>query len=411
MTNQSIAGKRSFRSFLTMVIALVLVIATFASTALADVFSKYDVVIVDNGQNVTVTTNETEPIEILSSAGIILDSDDKIDITSFEQGKGGKIVIDRCNTINVEFDGSIQTFSVYADTVGAALEECGITVHENDKLTYALTDPIKDGMVVGIKTSFSVSLVVDGEMTKYAIVEGKVSDLLSMAGVVLNADDYTKPSLDTPLKKGMKVRVFRVEYKTEKQTEAIPFATKEVKDSTLAKGKTKVVSQGIDGSQVTSFKVKYVNGKEVERTQQETNVILEPTDKVVSIGTKKPVVVKKSVKSNGVKSRNGYTVGQKISGRYTHYCACATCNGNSRGVTSSGRRIRNGMSNPYYIACNWLPLGSVIEVNGHNYTVVDRGGRRLSKRGYIDIFTPEGHRACYRYGTGACNITIVRLGW
>lgn len=83
-------------------------------------------------------------------------------------------------------------------------------------------------------------------------------------------------------------------------------------------------------------------------------------------------------------------MGQSISGRYTHYCACAVCNGNSRGITTSGRRIYNGMSNPHYVACNWLPLGSVISVNGTNYTVVDRGGSGLSSQGRIDIFTLEG---------------------
>ena len=118
-----------------------------------------------------------------------------------------------------------------------------------------------------------------------------------------------------------------------------------------------------------------------------------------------------NIQANGVDSKWGYKVGQTINGRYTHYCACATCNGNSNGITSSGRRISNGMANPYYIACNWLPLGSVINVDGTNYTVVDRGGSGLSATGRIDIFTPEGHAACYRYGTGPCTIKIVRLGW
>lgn len=38
-------------------------------------------------------------------------------------------------------------------------------------------------------------------------------------------------------------------------------------------------------------------------------------------------------------------------------------------------------------------MGSVIKVNGQNYTVVDRGGSGLSTVGRIDIFTPEGHAA------------------
>lgn len=411
MTNQSVAGKRSFGSILKTVIAFVLIVATFSSTALADAFAKYDVVIADNGKNVTITTNETEPIEILKSAGILLDTDDKIDISSFEQGKGGTIAIDRCNTINIEFDGSIQTYDVYADTVGEALKECGITIHTGDVLTYDRTAPVKDGMVVGIKTAFSVSLKVDGTTAKYAIADGRVTDLLEMAGVTLGADDYTKPSVNSTLKKGMKVTVYRVEYKTEKVTEAVKYTTREIQNSSMEKGRTKVVTPGVDGKNEVTYSVKYVNGKETERTKKDSVVISQPVQKVINVGTKQTSSSSAGVKSNGVQSRGGYSVGQVISGRYTHYCACSTCNGNSRGVTSSGRRIRNGMSNPYYVACNWLPLGSVIEVKGHNYTVVDRGGSGLSRRGRIDIFTPEGHRACYRYGTGSCKITIVRLGW
>ena len=53
----------------------------------------------------------------------------------------------------------------------------------------------------------------------------------------------------------------------------------------------------------------------------------------------------------------------------------------------------------------------VIEVDGVQYTVADRGGSGLSKAGKIDIFTPEGHAACLKKGIGSCTIKIVRLGW
>ena len=69
------------------------------------------------------------------------------------------------------------------------------------------------------------------------------------------------------------------------------------------------------------------------------------------------------------------------------------------------------MANPYYVACNWLPLGSVIDIDGTLYTVVDRGGSGLSKKGRVDIYTPEGHAAALKGGAGGCTITIVRLGW
>lgn len=411
MTNQSnVAGRRSLRAILTTVIAILLIVSTFASTAFADTIDQYDVKIVDNGEEFTVTTTETEPIEILNTAGITLLSDDRMDITSFIEGEGGTIVINRLNSINVGFNGTIHTYSVYSSTVGEALNEIGVTVGQNDKVNYDLNDTVQNGMVIDIQAAFSVSLTADGSTASYAIADGTVADLLNLAGITLGKDDYTEPDVSSSLKAGTSVTVYRVEYKTETKSETIKYSTTKKNDRTLAQGKTKVVTKGVDGSKDVTYKVKYVNGEEESRETVSEVVVTKPVNKVVKVGTKKSST-SAAVASNGVTSENGYTVGQVISGKYTHYCACAKCNGNSNGITSSGKKISNGMDNPYYVACNWLPLGSVINVDGTNYTVVDRGGSGLSKKGRIDIFTPEGHEACYRYGTGSCTITIVRLGW
>ncbi len=390
------------------VVSVILILTVFTSTVLADVPDQYDVTIVDSGEAITVTTTETEPVEILNNAGITVNANDIIDISNFNEGEDGKIVINRLRSVMVEFEGHIQSYDVYSSTVGEAIEEIGLTLKDNDKINYSRDAKVVDGMVITIKTAFYVTLKADGSKVKYAITEGTVSDLLKLAGVTLGADDYTKPAADKELKAGMKVKVYRVEYKEETRTEKIKYKTKKIKDKKLLETKKKVVTKGKNGSKDVTYSVKYVNGKEESKEALSEVVTKEPVTKVVKIGTKR---AHPSVEPNGVKSMNGFTLGQKISGRYTHYCACATCNGSGAGITTSGRRISNGMSNPYYIACNWLPLGSVIKTQGHYYTVVDRGGSGLSSVGRIDIFTPEGHSACYRYGTGSCEIEIVRLGW
>lgn len=420
MTNQSFAGKFSIKKLSAIVIAVVLLVTIFTGSAYAQTSDDYSVSIVDSTRTIAVTTSETEPIEILKQAGISLSAGDKLDITDFKESEGGSIVVNRIKTLYVEFEGAITAYQVYSCTVGEALEEIGITVKDDDKINYSLNTQIIDGMVLTVKAAEYVTLSADGTSTKYALTNGTVADLLANAGVVLGKDDYTEPSLDTRLTKDLAVKVKRVEYKTEEKTKTIAFKTKETKDSTLAKGKTKVVTKGEKGEAKVTYEVKYVNGKRKEEKEISRVVIKEATDREVIVGTKK---TKKSdnksddnnsssdVKPNGVKSKNGYKVGQKIDGRYSHYCACATCNGNSRGITSSGKKIKNGMENPYYVACNWLPLGTVINVDGQNYTVVDRGGSGLSRKGRIDIFTPGGHKECYRLGVGNCKIEIVRLGW
>jgi len=408
-TTESTAKKSSLKKISSTVMAVILILTVFTSTAFADTLGGYEVTVVDSGEELTLTTTATDPIEILGAAGITLDADDKMDITSFVSGDGGTIIIHRLNSVNIEFEGNIQTYNVYGATVMEALSEIGITLNKGDKTNYSLGEKVKDGMVISIRSAFSVSLTADGKTAKYALTDGTVADLLTLAGITLGADDYTKPALDKALKKDMKVTVYRVTYKEETKTEKIAYSTTKKKDKKMTEGKKKVITKGKDGKKDVTYKVKYVNGKEESRETLQEVITEEPVTEVVKVGTKKSKGA--SFEPNGVESKGGYHLGDKISGHYTHYCACATCNGNSRGVTSSGKRISNGMSNPYYVACNWLPLGTVISVDGVNYTVVDRGGSGLSRKGRIDIFTPEGHSACYRYGTGSCTIEIVRLGW
>ncbi len=426
MTNQSFAGKRSFRTILTIVIAIVLLVTLFAGTASAKTTDEYTVSVVDGSTSVAVTTNETEPIEILKSAGITVSAGDKLDISDFVESEGGSITVNRLNTIYVEFDGNITAYQVYSHTIGDAFASLGISVENSDQINYSLNTEITDGMVIKIASAQYVTLKADGKETKYALTSGTVADLLKAAGVTLGDDDYTEPAVDTKLEKNLVVKVKRVEYKIEEKTEVVKYSTVKTKDSTLKEGKTKVLTKGENGEAEVTYQVKYVNGKKKDSAEVSRTVVKKAIQKEVAVGTKDEKETDKDdkkddekddakstneVEPNGVKSKNGYKLGQVIEGKYSHYCACAICNGNSRGVTSSGKKIKNGMDDPYYVACNWLPLGSVINVDGTNYTVVDRGGSGLSRKGRIDIFTPGGHSECYKLGVGSCTIEIVRLGW
>ncbi len=426
MTNQSFAGKRSFRTILTIVIAIVLLVTLFAGTASAKTTDEYTVSVVDGSTSVAVTTNETEPIEILKSAGITVSAGDKLDISDFVESEGGSITVNRLNTIYVEFDGNITAYQVYSHTIGDAFASLSISVENSDQINYSLNTEITDGMVIKIASAQYVTLKADGKETKYALTSGTVADLLKAAGVTLGDDDYTEPAVDTKLEKNLVVKVKRVEYKIEEKTEVVKYSTVKTKDDTLKEGKTKVLTKGENGEAEVTYQVKYVNGKKKESAEVSRTVVKKAIRKEVAVGTKDEKETDKDdkkddekdddkstneIEPNGVKSKNGYKLGQVIDGKYSHYCACAICNGNSRGVTSSGKKIKNGMDDPYYVACNWLPLGSVINVDGTNYTVVDRGGSGLSRKGRIDIFTPGGHSECYKLGVGSCTIEIVRLGW
>lgn len=407
MINESTAVgfKHAARAVTATIIALVLITVIFASTAFAGMVAEYSVVINDNGNEYTIVTDEEEPTEILRKANITLGADDRLDITAFENGKGGTIVIDRLISINVQLNDVIKAFNVYADTVGEAFEEIGFDT-AGCKLNYSSDEPVISGMVVTVSSPKNVKVIADGAELSVSALNGTVGDVLALAGITLGQNDYTEPSLDTPAENEMVITVFRVEVKTVTENEIIKYKTITENDNNMALGESSIRVHGVNGEKTVTYEITSVNGEEVNRKVLSETVIKNAENEVKTVGTQRG-----DVTPNGVESRNGYTVGQVISGKYTHYCACAKCNGNTRGITSSGRRISSDMANPYYIACNWLPLGSVIDVDGELYTVVDRGGSGLSKQGRIDIFTPGSHSTALKKGTGKCTITIVRLGW
>jgi len=99
------------------------------------------------------------------------------------------------------------------------------------------------------------------------------------------------------------------------------------------------------------------------------------------------------------KTYNGITEGDIITGELTHYCICQKCCGKTDGITASGLKIENGVEPDIPVAaCNWLPFGTIVVIDGKTYIIADRGGSELNKIGRLDIFTPEGHRAAIELG-------------
>ena len=151
------------------------------------------------------------------------------------------------------------------------------------------------------------------------------------------------------------------------------------------------------------------------------NATTQPTPKPTKRPTPKPTA-KPTPKptTKPTKTRSGLRVGDRIKGSLTYYCCCPRCCGShvrqvSKGVyrstTASGMRVQTGQAPPYpIVGCNWLPLGSRVEINGTIYTVEDRGGGGLSRVGNLDVYVHQGHKKALRLGKRSVTIRIIRIG-
>lgn len=100
---------------------------------------------------------------------------------------------------------------------------------------------------------------------------------------------------------------------------ACPVETKE--DSSMYKGTSKIITQGVEGEAQIEANITYVNGVEQEREILSNTTLREPTTTVKAVGTKeKPKTASKGTYQWPIRGRiNSYFGGRKIFGSYSYH--------------------------------------------------------------------------------------------
>lgn len=254
----------------------------------------------------------------------------------------------------------------------------------------------------------------------------KVSEVLKENNIVLNENQKTMPELDSELKAGETIKITDKSYNevqiaqiseqgietslnqlmesyapiTEKivvEQVAIPYETitKNTNNAGTADSTNKVVQQGKDGLKEITYKIKYQNNVEIEKTVISEKVITEPVNKIVQ-------VQKKTVTSRG--SSLPRTTGGNSSGtvyKITAYCPCSKCCGKATGRTASGTKATPGRT---VAASGKYAFGTKLNIGGHIYTVEDRGGAITGNK--IDIFVGS-HAEALQWGVRYLPVSVV----
>lgn len=254
----------------------------------------------------------------------------------------------------------------------------------------------------------------------------KVSEILEENNIVLNENQKTMPELGSEIKAGETIKITDKSYNeiqiaqiseqgietslnqlmesyapiTEKivvEQVAIPYETitKNTNNKGTADSTNKVVQQGKDGLKEITYKIKYQNNVEIEKTVISEKVITEPVNKIVQ-------VQKKTVTSRG--SNLPRTTGGNSSGtvyKITAYCPCSKCCGKATGRTASGTKATPGRT---VAASGKYAFGTKLNIGGHIYTVEDRGGAITGNK--IDIFV-SSHAQALQWGVRYLPVSVV----
>ena len=255
--------------------------------------------------------------------------------------------------------------------------------------------------------------------------KNKVSEILNENNIILSENQKTIPDLDSEISSGDTIKITDRSYNevqiakiseegietsldqllenyapiTEKivvEQVVIPYETI-TKNTTGTSTETtnKVVQEGKDGLKEVTYKVKYQNDVEIEKSVISEVVVQEPVNKIVQV-QKKATSRSSTLPRTSSTSSTGGTV-YKI----TAYCPCSKCCGKTNGRTASGTKATAGRT---VAASSKFAFGTKLNIGGHIYTVEDRGGAINGNK--IDIFV-NSHAEALQWGVRYLNVSVV----
>lgn len=324
---------------------------------------------------------------------------------------GGLAVTAFAETTYFIHDGERRVIHKTAETEPTAvLDEAGLALEEGDLIT---TESGFGSSTITIRRAAEVHINYYGKvLTELAYEDETLADVVARLELTWNEGDALSQSLDTAVFDGLNLAISRVEVKEEAYTAAIPFETVYVNDDSLAKGNTKVRTQGQEGQLRGTAAVTYINGMETAREVLTEEVAAEAVSQVVAVGTGKNVRKYQNtampVIGNGtITLATGevltYTSAQTFKATaYTHTDAGCDM------ITATGTTVRVGT---VAVDPRVIPYGTqmFIITNDGQYiygiaTAEDCGGGIKGNR--LDLYFPS-YSECVQFGVRNCTVYFI----
>lgn len=274
--------KKFFR-VLSFIALMAMIITSLTSCA-----QKQSILIAVDGKQIQADCSSKDTVsQVLEKNNIKLSENDRITPSVDEKiGKTEKIKIERYAKVTVDIDGKKKTVELYDGTVETALKKLNVKVSNEDKLSEQKDKKLKDGMTIRIQKAKTVNITVDKKEKKFKVVANSVEQALKMCTIEIGENDIVTPALNQKLKNNIKITVKRVKVETVKETVSIPYKVKNEYTSSMLKGKSKVKTNGANGSKEITYEMTYVDGKLTEKKKISEKVVKSAVDKVVLYGTK-----------------------------------------------------------------------------------------------------------------------------
>ena len=289
--------------------------------------------------------------------------------------------------VTVAVDGKVITGKVFfSGTVKDVLAKTNVVLADKDEVSPSLETVIKKDSRIVVTRAFKVKVIADGTTKEVISTPISVKEAITLAGFTLGEKDIVQTAPTEKTMPNQEIEVIRVTEEELKQEESIPYPTHKTLDDTLEKGLTKTIANGKNGVALNTLKVTYHNGEEVKREVINSEVITEPTTRVIAMGNITSV------------SRGG----QRLDFREALYVVASayTYTGNR---TATGKNPEVGM---VAVDPSVIPMGSRLYIEGYGYAVAaDTGGSIKGNR--VDLFMEERSQ-CLSWGRRTVKLYVLQ---
>lgn len=233
----------------------------------------------DRGNEKIIVSRAATIGDVLKEANIILDSKDVVEPSVNEKlvASNYQVNIYRARPVII-VDGNIRQKAMTSyRTADQIASSVGITLFPEDKTMIDRVDNLTEGvglqLTITRATSFQFTLY--GKVTT-ARTQGKtVREMLEEKGLKLSSDDRVSPSLGTSIIDNLAVRVWREGKQTISVDESVDFDIDKTEDANRDVGYLNITSPGVKGVRSVTYEIIVQDGQEVSRSEI-ASVIVKP---------------------------------------------------------------------------------------------------------------------------------------
>lgn len=264
-----------------------LVVAFLAGGTTAFVAKDKAIELSVDGKPRTLHTFADDVSELLAEEGVAVGAHDVVAPAPGEPlASGDEVAVRYGRPVRLTLDGHRREVWTTARTVDGALEQLGVRAEGAYVSTSRSRRIGREGLALDVRTERSVTIMADGRARTIRTNAATVAEAVEQAGVTLSGMDTTSVAPESFPREGQTVTVLRITATREVREEQIPFREQRSEDASVFRGTEVVEQAGRPGIRRVTYSLRTVNGVKQKPRRLRTEVVREPRDQVVRVGTK-----------------------------------------------------------------------------------------------------------------------------